>query len=151
MPPANLSKKWRSNLLRATNPDLAMEPSEAGGAAADTFVTVGPPTAELEPGWPNPPTPRVLEIMEVNVTAKNLSNVEENQHVITLQALKLRGGDGVSVSASTQSSPTSREKEGEAPQITISIKPRPTRNGRLTGRRIRLLEILVDLNFLECF
>jgi len=30
--------------------------------------------------------------------------------------LKLSGGDGVSISASTQSSPTEREKTGEAPQ-----------------------------------
>ena len=126
-----------------------MVPSEAGGAALDTFVAVGPPTAELEPGWPNPPTPRVLETMEVNVTAKNLSHVEENQHVFTLQALALRGVDGVSLSASTQSSPTEREKVGEAPQITISIKTRPTGNGRLTGRRIRVLEILVGPRFVE--
>ena len=29
-----------------------MEPSAAGVAAPDTFVMVGPPTAELERGWP---------------------------------------------------------------------------------------------------
>ena len=58
---------------------------------------------------------------------------EENQHVITWQALKLSGGDGVSVSASTQSSPTEREKPGEAPQITISIKTTSTRKRKIDG------------------
>ena len=87
-----------------------MEPSAAGVAAPETVVYVGPPTAELEP---EPLTPRVTETMEINLTAKNLSHVEEKQHVITLQALKLSGGDGVSVSASTQSSPTEREIQSD--------------------------------------
>ena len=112
-----------------------MEPSAAGVAAPDTFVMVGPPTAELERGWPwpRPLTPRVTETREINLTAKNLYHVEENQHVITWQALKLSGGDGVSVSASTQSSPTEREKPGEAPQITISIKTTSTRKRKIDG------------------
>ena len=50
-PPKKCSSKWRGNCLCATNPDLAMEPS-AGVAVPDTFVMVGPPTAELERGWP---------------------------------------------------------------------------------------------------
>ena len=58
---------------------------------------------------------------------------EENQHVITWQALKLSGGDGVSVSASTQSSPTEREKVGEAPQITISIKTTSNKKRKIDG------------------
>ena len=53
--------------------------------------------------------------------------------MITWQALKLSGGDGVSVSASTQSSPTEREKPGEAPQITISIKTTSTRKRKIDG------------------
>ena len=53
--------------------------------------------------------------------------------MITFQALKLSGGDGVSVSASTQSSPTEREKPGEAPQITISIKITSTRKRKIDG------------------
>ena len=135
-----------------------MEPS-AGVAALDTFVMVGPPTAELERGWPWPRPltprvtetkeiiltakilyhveenqhPRVTETREINLTAKILDHVEENQHVITWQALKLSGGDGVSVSASTQSSPTEREKPGEAPQITISIKTTSTRKRKIDG------------------
>ena len=134
-PPKKCSSKWRGNCLCATNPDLAMEPSAAGVAAPDTFVMVGPPTAELERGWPwpRPLTPRVTETREINLTAKILYHVEENQHVITWQALKLSGGDGVSVSASTQSSPTEREKPGEAPQITISIKTTSTRKRKIDG------------------
>ena len=130
MPPNKCSRKWRGDCLCATNPDLAMESSADGVAAPETIVYVGPPTAELEP---EPLTPRVTETMEINLTAKNLSHGEEKQHVITLQALKLSDRNCVSISASTQSSATEREKPGEAPEITISMKTTSTRKRKIDG------------------